>query len=75
MEDFPNIKFLEITSNTFGFCNSYSEGAFYVLLNGKWTIRGIVSHSILTTNETCGFSQYVGLLDVTQHISWINKFL
>ncbi|KAF2902518.1 hypothetical protein ILUMI_03668 [Ignelater luminosus] len=80
-----NAGFREITSNrTFcaghrnnsGPCNGDSDGGFYMQVNNKWMLRGIVSMSLLSeTGRTCGLEQYVVLTDAAQYTDWLLTFL
>ncbi|KAF5280731.1 hypothetical protein FQA39_LY18014 [Lamprigera yunnana] len=79
-----NPAFLEITSsrtfcggyrNNTGPCNGDSGGGFLIEVDGRWTLRGIVSMSLATPDGNCDLKQYVVFSDVAQYRQWILSFI
>ncbi|KAB0791003.1 hypothetical protein PPYR_02803 [Photinus pyralis] len=75
-----NNAFREITSNrTFcagfrnnsGPCNGDSGGGFLMLVEGQWTLRGIVSMSLITPDGNCDLRQYVVFTDIARYLPWL----
>ncbi|KAK5638710.1 hypothetical protein RI129_013005 [Pyrocoelia pectoralis] len=79
-----NKAFSEITSNrTFcagyrnnsGPCNGDSGGGFLIQVDGRWTLRGIVSMSLVTPDGNCDLRQYVVFSDIAGYMQWLLSFL
>ncbi|XP_055678836.1 serine protease gd-like isoform X4 [Lutzomyia longipalpis] len=80
-----NEAFVKITSEvtfcagwrngTEGPCNGDSGGPFVFEKDGRWTLRGVVSTSLLTDGgNTCNLNEYVVFTDVSQFTDWITSF-
>ncbi|KAF5281673.1 hypothetical protein FQR65_LT14603 [Abscondita terminalis] len=79
-----NSGFREITSsrtfcagyrNNSGPCNGDSGGGFLMQVDGRWTLRGVVSMSLATPEGACDLSQYVVFTDVAQYGEWMLTIL
>ncbi|KAF2902517.1 hypothetical protein ILUMI_03667, partial [Ignelater luminosus] len=80
-----NKAYLNITSdrtfcagykNNTGPCNGDSGSGFLMRVNGRWTVRGVVSISLLNElDRSCDLEQYVVYTDVAQFIDWVWSIL
>lgn len=62
--------------NNSGPCNGDSGGGFLMEVNKRWTLRGVVSMSLLhEMNGTCDLEQYVVFTDAAQFLDWLMPFL
>ncbi|XP_055678856.1 serine protease gd-like [Lutzomyia longipalpis] len=62
-------------NGTEGPCNGDSGGPLVFERDGRWTLRGVVSTSLLTDgSNTCNLNEYVVFTDVTQFTDWITSF-
>ncbi|XP_055678842.1 serine protease gd-like [Lutzomyia longipalpis] len=62
-------------NGTEGPCNGDSGGPFVFKKDGRWTLRGVVSTSLLTDgSNTCNLNEYVVFTDVAQFTDWITSF-
>lgn len=60
-----------------GPCNGDSGGGFMMLRNGRWTLRGIVSMSVLdplNSKIKCDFSEFFIFSDVPKFLIWLSLF-
>ncbi|CAK1541737.1 unnamed protein product [Leptosia nina] len=59
--------------NGSGPCLGDSGGGLYILDNGRWRLRGVVSLSLLAQNGdyTCNLNEYVVFTDTAQYLQWI----
>ncbi|XP_026488066.2 serine protease gd-like [Vanessa tameamea] len=60
-----------------GPCLGDSGGGLYILDNGRWRLRGVVSLSLWTENgeSTCNLDDYVVFTDTAQYLPWINNVM
>ncbi|XP_045503356.1 serine protease gd-like isoform X1 [Colias croceus] len=58
-----------------GPCLGDSGGGLYILDNGRWRLRGVVSLSLVSQNgdHTCNLNEYVVFTDAAQYIPWIKE--
>ncbi|XP_038215084.1 serine protease gd-like [Zerene cesonia] len=58
-----------------GPCLGDSGGGLYILDNGRWRLRGVVSLSLVSQNgdHTCNLNEYVVFTDTAQYIPWIKE--
>ncbi|XP_022115254.2 serine protease gd [Pieris rapae] len=56
-----------------GPCLGDSGGGLYILDNGRWKLRGVVSLALLSQNgdATCDLNEYVVFTDAAQYLPWI----
>ncbi|XP_050353349.1 serine protease gd-like isoform X2 [Nymphalis io] len=60
-----------------GPCLGDSGGGLYILDNGRWRLRGVVSLSLWTENgeSTCNLEDYVVFTDTAQYLPWITDVM
>ncbi|XP_045454350.1 serine protease gd-like [Melitaea cinxia] len=60
-----------------GPCLGDSGGGLYILDNGRWRLRGVVSLSLWSDNgdSTCNLEDYVVFTDTAQYLPWIRKVM
>ncbi|XP_055716602.1 serine protease gd-like isoform X2 [Phlebotomus papatasi] len=59
-----------------GPCNGDSGGGLIFDINGRWTIRGIVSASLSDMlTSSCNLKEYVVFTDVAKYMDWIRTFI
>ncbi|XP_032527396.1 serine protease gd-like isoform X1 [Danaus plexippus] len=59
-----------------GPCLGDSGGGLYLLHRGRWRLRGIVSLSLLSDDESqCDLKQYIVFTDAAQYMPWITDVL
>ncbi|KAF2887652.1 hypothetical protein ILUMI_18521, partial [Ignelater luminosus] len=75
--DLPVIgHFVQDIKNNTGPCNGDSGSGFLMRVNGRWTVRGVVSISLLNElDRSCDLEQYVVYTDVAQFIDWVWSIL
>jgi secreted trypsin-like serine protease len=57
-------------------CNGDSGGGLYVLENGYWTLRGVLSKSIVVGDgETCSKDDYAVYENIWKFMSFIREHL
>ncbi|XP_055678844.1 serine protease gd-like [Lutzomyia longipalpis] len=62
-------------NGTEGPCNGDSGGSLVFDKDGRWTLRGVVSTSLLTDgSNTCNLNEYVVFTDVVPFTDWILSF-
>ncbi|XP_060806597.1 CLIP domain-containing serine protease B9 isoform X4 [Amyelois transitella] len=63
--------------NGVGPCLGDSGGGLYILDNGRWRLRGIVSLSLRPENgdNTCNLNEYIVFTDAAQYIKWIKNIM
>ncbi|CAH2093663.1 unnamed protein product [Euphydryas editha] len=63
--------------NGSGPCLGDSGGGLYVLDDGRWRLRGVVSLSLWSDNgdTTCNLEEYVVFTDTAQYLPWINNVM
>ncbi|XP_055695262.1 serine protease gd-like isoform X2 [Lutzomyia longipalpis] len=62
-------------NGTEGPCNGDSGGPLVFDRDGRWTLRGVVSTSLLTDgSNTCNLNEYVVFTDVAKFTEWITSF-
>lgn len=54
-------------------CNGDSGGGLVFEENGIYRIRGIVSLTVGTSENTCNSESYVVFTDVAQYLDWIEE--
>ena len=79
-----NHQFVSITSNR-TFCAGYrnnsgpchgSGGSGYLMeVDGRWTLRGITSTSLVTSEGKCDLSNFIVFVDVAQYMDWLYSIL
>ncbi|KAM3964050.1 serine protease gd [Aphomia sociella] len=59
--------------NGAGPCLGDSGGGLYILDNGRWRLRGVVSLSLRPENgdNTCNLNEYIVFTDAAQYLKWI----
>lgn len=58
--------------NGSGPCNGDSGGGFMLQKNDRWTLRGIVSTSLLDQEtRTCDLTNYVVFTDTSKFLDWL----
>ncbi|GAB0099246.1 hypothetical protein DMENIID0001_150960 [Sergentomyia squamirostris] len=59
-----------------GPCNGDSGGGLIFDINGRWTIRGIVSASLTDMlTSSCNLKEFVVFTDVAKYVDWIKTFI
>nr|XP_053617724.1 serine protease gd-like [Plodia interpunctella] len=63
--------------NGAGPCLGDSGGGLYILDNGRWRLRGVVSLSLRPENgdNTCNLNEYIVFTDAAQYIRWIKNIM
>lgn len=60
-----------------GPCNGDSGSGFMLFRNGRWTLRGIVSMSILDplSNKKCDLTEYIVFTDIAKFSNWLYSII
>ncbi|CAK1590142.1 unnamed protein product [Parnassius mnemosyne] len=60
-----------------GPCSGDSGGGLFVLDDGRWKLRGIVSLALSTTSadKRCNLDEYVVFTDAAKYLTWIKKHM
>lgn len=63
--------------NGAGPCRGDSGGGLYLLENGKWRLRGVVSVALPRSNaeSICDLNEYIIFTDAAQYLMWIRQIL
>lgn len=63
--------------NGAGPCSGDSGGGLYMLDNGKWRLRGVVSVSLRPQNgeASCNLDEYIIFTDTAQYLTWIRNII
>ncbi|KOB65211.1 Uncharacterized protein OBRU01_23054 [Operophtera brumata] len=58
-------------------CAGDSGGGLYILDNGRWRLRGVVSLSLRSLNgeNTCNLNEYIIFTDSAQYVMWIKNIM
>ncbi|CAG5047640.1 unnamed protein product [Parnassius apollo] len=60
-----------------GPCSGDSGGGLFVLDDGRWKLRGIVSLALSATSadKRCNLDEYIVFTDAAKYLSWIKKYM